>query len=630
MSDIAHLVGRTLDRKYRLEEQLGEGGMGAVFRATHTGTDRVVALKLIAPGLLEQEEFVSRFQREARAAGRLRHPNIVDLTDFGFAEVDGRPLAYLVMEYLEGETLASLLRRNPTPPLPFVVEVVGQVCSALQEAHDHGIVHRDLKPENLWLEPDRRGGQIVKILDFGLAKIYDPKARAAGKPGLPVADEATLAIGSRPKPVPGDAEGDGAETRLGTVLGTPAYMSPEQCRGVAVDPRSDLYSLGVVAYRMLSGRTPFEGPSLDLINKHIQSEPPSLAGLRKDLPPGLADLVMETLSKDPEKRPRSAEIFGNAFEAYAQDEVRTYQEAIRILLGRWREIVPLVVPAFLGPLVLTTALFLLSRFAEPALVERFGGGSSFLVFGAGIGFVLTWLFHAFRALAGRLIPLVLHDSLFPLSAFDAKAPLLTPGQERAVRRQNSYFSLGVGIFLVGFVVYLYGALKIAESAANPRDLRSFLVLLAWPALAGLWFLGARRWYGRRFELMSGVMFAEGLDVRASVTRIQALREALGLHPESWKLFNDVFAARFFVGGACFVGAFAAGGAWTLVGGTPAEGERLLAYSLWFTALIVLLSALTAALDGVQAALSYLRLRKIARESLREAFRDLEARLAGSA
>jgi len=251
MRDLEFLIGQTLDSKYRLEQKLGQGGMGAVFRATHLGTDRVVALKLIVPGLMDQQDFVARFQREARATGRLRHPNIVDMTDFGFTEANGEKLAYLVMEFLEGESLKDLLKNNPTPPLPFVVDVIQQVCSALQEAHDKGIVHRDLKPDNLWLEPNRRGGLTVKILDFGLAKIYDPKARAEGKPGLPVEDTETRSLkdivlmtealppGFRPSQA--SAGADPLMTEVGSLLGTPAYMSPEQCRGVAMDHRSDLY-----------------------------------------------------------------------------------------------------------------------------------------------------------------------------------------------------------------------------------------------------------------------------------------------------------------------------------------------------------------------------------------------------
>src|SRR5882724_10975425 len=179
MSSLDKNVGQLLDDKYRLERQLGQGGMGAVYLATHLGTDRFVALKLIAPEFMRNEEFVQRFQREARAAGRLRHPNVVDVTDFGFARASGETVAYLVMEYLDGCTLADVLKEEKRLPLEWVVDILEQVCSAVNEAHQQGIVHRDLKPENIWLEPNRRGSYTVKVLDFGIAKLDERELSAA-------------------------------------------------------------------------------------------------------------------------------------------------------------------------------------------------------------------------------------------------------------------------------------------------------------------------------------------------------------------------------------------------------------------------------------------------------------------
>ena len=340
MFDSAVMIGQTLDSKYRLEEQLGQGGMGAVYRATHLGTDRVVALKLIAPGLMDQEDFVARFQREARATGRLRHPNIVDLTDFGFTERDGRGHAYLVMEYLVGCPLADVLRDEKHLPTPWIVDILGQVCAGLQKAHDQGIVHRDLKPDNIWLEPNDRGGFTAKILDFGLAKIYDPKARAEGLPGLPMGGLETVALpGRRPAAgAPAATEAlsrrEPVLTQVGSLLGTPAYMSPEQCRGTATDHRSDLYSLGVMAYQMFAGATPFDGNSLELINSHIVSRVRPLQELRPDLHPGLVQVVMEALAKDPQDRPASAEVFAGALEAYAEPAFGLWRKAVEFYLSR--------------------------------------------------------------------------------------------------------------------------------------------------------------------------------------------------------------------------------------------------------------------------------------------------------
>src|SRR5215471_20120154 len=171
MPKLEDYVGQVLDDKYRLEQLLGQGGMGAVYLATHLGTDRYVALKLIAPQFMRNEEFVERFKREARAAGRLRHPNVVDVTDFGFSGSGPQRVAYLVMEYLDGCTLSDVLHEEDRLPLYWVVDILEQVCSAVHEAHQQGVVHRDLKPDNIWLEPNGLGGYRVKVLDFGIAKL---------------------------------------------------------------------------------------------------------------------------------------------------------------------------------------------------------------------------------------------------------------------------------------------------------------------------------------------------------------------------------------------------------------------------------------------------------------------------
>src|SRR5216117_421538 len=173
MTSLDRYVGQILDGKYRLERLLGQGGMGAVYLATHLGTDRYVALKLIAPQFMRNPEFVERFKREARAAGRLRHPNVVDVTDFGFSEAGKERVAYLVMEYLDGCTLSDVLFEENRLPLYWAVDILEQVCSAVHEAHQQGIVHRDLKPDNIWLEPNRLGGYRVKVLDFGIAKLAE-------------------------------------------------------------------------------------------------------------------------------------------------------------------------------------------------------------------------------------------------------------------------------------------------------------------------------------------------------------------------------------------------------------------------------------------------------------------------
>src|SRR5687767_9013631 len=179
--DFADLIGQTLDGKYLIERELGRGGMGTVYLGTHLGTERPVAVKVIAPQFMERAEFVERFRREARAAGRLRHPNVVNVTDFGFAETPGGRAAYLVMEYLDGCTLGEILEEEQNLPVAWTLNILEQVCSAVHEAHEQGIIHRDLKPDNIWLEPNQRGGYTVKVLDFGIAKLEQTRPPVYGE-----------------------------------------------------------------------------------------------------------------------------------------------------------------------------------------------------------------------------------------------------------------------------------------------------------------------------------------------------------------------------------------------------------------------------------------------------------------
>src|SRR6185369_12814464 len=195
-----HYLGETLDAKYRLETMLGRGGMGAVYLATHLGTERYVALKLISPQFMRNREFVERFKREARAAGRLRHPNVVDVTGFGFARVKEERVAYLVMEYLDGCTLGDVLAEEKQLPLEWVVDILEQVASAVHEAHQLGIVHRDLKPDNIWLEPNRLGSYRVKVLDFGIAKLADPNTppvEPEDDPAATIIDNSSAALAAQ-------------------------------------------------------------------------------------------------------------------------------------------------------------------------------------------------------------------------------------------------------------------------------------------------------------------------------------------------------------------------------------------------------------------------------------------------
>jgi HD-like signal output (HDOD) protein/tRNA A-37 threonylcarbamoyl transferase component Bud32 len=265
----ASLIGATLGN-YRVSRLLGSGGMGSVFLAEHVLIGRQVAIKVLDPQIADHPEVISRFFVEARAVNEIRHPNIVEVTDLGTHQ--GRP--FIVMEYLPGETLEGRLAKQGKFSAEDTVRIGRQVASALGAAHERGMVHRDLKPANIMLRDHEDYPDFVKVLDFGIAK---------------------LLVTSTPVD---------HRTEVGTVLGTPAYMSPEQCLGDAeLDHRSDVYSLGVILFLMLSGRLPFEGETFGrLIISHVHEPAPKLASIASAVPPGLAAVVDRCLAKKPEDR----------------------------------------------------------------------------------------------------------------------------------------------------------------------------------------------------------------------------------------------------------------------------------------------------------------------------------------
>lgn len=264
------LVGQTLAEKYRIEELIAEGGMGAVYRGTHVLMDKTVAVKVLHPALAADDKIVARFSREARAASRISHPHALNVTDFGESE---NGIVFLVMEYLKGETLKEVIHSEGPMPLPRVIEIIRQICGALEAAHTEGVVHRDLKSDNIMLV-DVGTGDWAKVLDFGIAKI-------------------TEKVGQ-----------DTALTAPNLIIGTPQYMSPEQCSQAAeIDSRSDIYSLGVILYEMLVGHVPFTGESpTAIMMKHLQEPPPSILEERKDLPAAVGRVVTRAMAKRPEDR----------------------------------------------------------------------------------------------------------------------------------------------------------------------------------------------------------------------------------------------------------------------------------------------------------------------------------------
>jgi serine/threonine protein kinase len=281
------LTGKTLGA-YRIQKLLGEGGMGSVWLAEHTTIGRRAAIKVLLSHYAAMPSIVERFFNEARAANQIRHPGIVEIFDFGEAPGVG---AYLVMELLEGESLQDRLDRRRRMLPGETSSIVQRLAAALGAAHTRGIIHRDLKPPNVYIvnDPDHPTGERVKVLDFGIAKL-------TGDPGA-----------------------EGPQTRTGAVMGTPTYMSPEQCHGAKnVDARSDIYALGIIAYEMLAGRPPFLGTGFgEMTALHMSAPPPALRAAGIAIPPALEAAVLRALAKDPDQRFQTMEAFGGAISAAA-------------------------------------------------------------------------------------------------------------------------------------------------------------------------------------------------------------------------------------------------------------------------------------------------------------------------
>ncbi|HKE58872.1 MAG TPA: protein kinase [Pyrinomonadaceae bacterium] len=276
------LIGFSLDGKYQLEEPLGVGGMGTVYRARHLLIDRVVAVKVLNQRLVEDDAARERFHREAKAAGRIQHLNAVAVTDFGQTP---EGYVYIVMELLEGRTLREILAKEAPLETARAVSIMLQTAAAVSAAHEAGVIHRDLKPANILVTQNADVPAIVKVLDFGIAK---------------------LAVESTDEVEPKNL------TQVGAMIGTPRYMSPEQCSGLPLTPASDVYSLGVILYEMLTGMTPFSGSTpLAIALKHASEFPRPPKELVASIPDDLEQVVLHALEKQPRDRPADAAVFRN-------------------------------------------------------------------------------------------------------------------------------------------------------------------------------------------------------------------------------------------------------------------------------------------------------------------------------
>ena len=280
MSD---LTGELIDGRYQLTRQVGNGGMASIYEAIDTRLDRKVAVKIMHPHLAQDEAFVNRFIREAKAAAALSHPNVVAVQDQGWNQ-NGVPAVFIVMELIEGHTLRDYLNERGRFEIKDAINYLTPILSALSAAHDLGIVHRDIKPENILISKEGR----IKIADFGLAR--------------------------------GELIGSTMTIESSVILGSVSYLSPEQVQRGVADSRSDVYAVGIVAFEMLTGEKPFLGDSpIQIAYMHVNQEIPSLRTKRKDIPEALDELIMTATNRDPDKRPRNAGEFLKSLETIQHD-----------------------------------------------------------------------------------------------------------------------------------------------------------------------------------------------------------------------------------------------------------------------------------------------------------------------
>jgi serine/threonine protein kinase len=661
MNSVDPYIGQTLDEKYRLERLLGQGGMGAVYLATHLGTERFVALKLIMPQFMRNQEFVERFKREARAAGRLRHPNVVDVTDFGFARAGTERVAYLVMEYLDGCTLSDVLAEEKRLPLYWAVDILEQVCAAVHEAHLQGIVHRDLKPDNIWLEPNGLGGYRIKVLDFGIAKLGDvgsaasqatplnksaddtptihlsesPLAATAAAgaadlegtraPFIPVTnleaetlihtrpeveedapatqlmkdDERATRLGQRDARVTqageesdqtrlfeGDAEstvGPGGAphrttdasstaattglTRVGAILGTPLYMSPEQCRGEHLDARSDIYSMGIIAYQMLSGAPPFTGQTTTVIRAHNESQPRPLREHDGKLPKRVSRLIMSALEKDPAARPQTAVAFANAMRANADGLGALYRRAFALYSEYFPKFLKLSLLAHI-PVIAVTLMLIAVRLAEPRM-------SKLTTIAVLVPITLL------QVAAGFVTPSIISGVTAIIVTQLAVAPL-KPVELRAAfavlrRRWRPFLNTGIRItlrILLGFILFV---------------IPGFVMMI-------------------RYSLWAPVVLMEGLEKK------QARQRARALAARSWRTIILAMLFQFLV--PALVGA--------VVGallGRAGDGKAV--HVKIFQPLTSLVNIFVLPLMSIVPALLYLKMRQFGGETLNDVMAKLE-------
>ena len=642
MTTLERYVGQTLDEKYRLERLLGQGGMGAVYLATHLGTERYVALKLIAPQFMRNEEFVERFKREARAAGRLRHPNVVDVTDFGFSGAGRDRVAYLVMEYLDGCTLSDVLAEEDRLPLYWAVDILEQVCAAVHEAHQQGIVHRDLKPDNIWLEPNGLGGYRVKVLDFGIAKLAEAGAPDAdlippSRPPLQPTEEVSTLVfspeeltavagaggqaplktprppatkdleaatlmqpstgndagtqelaaqnndatklfhearntgaGARLTAVPSSTAAASGLTRVGAILGTPLYMSPEQCRGERLDARSDVYSLGIIAYQMLTGSPPFTGQTTSIIRAHTENAPAPIRSFNKKLPKRVARAVMWALEKDKNARPQTAIAFSGAIRANADGLGALYRRAFSLYSEYFPEFLKLSLLAHI-PVFIVLLMTLAFRIADKQLSKPWT---------VAIAIPIGLLSLVSKFLTGSIISGVTAIIVTQLAVMPMKPVRLRAAFNVLRQRARPFFKTGC--------------------------LLALRILLGWILCVVPGIVMTIRYY-----LWAPVVLMEGLATKTARLRARALAS------RSWRTVILVILIQFLV--PILVSSIVGG----LIGFNTSEQSQHKVRFKIFTQAAELINVFVLPLTSIVPALLYLKMRQLGGETLTDVMSQLE-------
>jgi hypothetical protein len=436
-----------------------------------------VAVKVVLPEFVGAPAFLERFKREARAAGQLRHPNIVDVTDFGITTDDPNPVAYLVMEYLDGSTLHDALTEDQPIPVPLAVEILVQICSAVEAAHQKGVVHRDLKPANIWLEANPLGGYRVKVLDFGLARVgQEPDPTSAA-----FSDESGSGRDDGPA-LPHNAD----LTQVGHVLGTPAYMSPEQCRGEPADRRSDIYGIGIIGYQMLSGSVPFRGDADSILRAHQAKQPAPLRRKRKWISTGVARAIESAMQKSPEDRPESALALANLLRSGSETVGSLLRRSIVLYAEYFPEIVKFSVVAHL-PVFLMAAIKI-----GFVLVDGAPGGANNVAVTTGLGLLGgTATFISSSIISGLVALVVVQLTVAPLQKINLSHAF---GILRS--RWIPFFCTGplaAVLILLGFVLLMVPGMILFVGFSLWAPVVLLEGLSNWEALRRSFELAARSW-----------------------------------------------------------------------------------------------------------------------------------------